>query len=81
VALVFVKSALIALIIKLTINRFVKPDTRSIKAQAKSIHGGSESGSGGRIDLVDNDKSFFDHLLKYRGNITYISLTVKYLDQ
>jgi hypothetical protein len=49
--------------------------------KAFSIHGGSESGSGGCIDLVDNDKSFFDNLVKYRGNITYISLMVKYLDQ
>ena len=43
-----------------------------------SIHGGSEPGSQGCIDLVDNDKSFFARLVEYRGHITYIPLTVKY---
>jgi hypothetical protein len=46
-----------------------------------TIHGGSSPGSQGCIDLVDNDKSFFDKLVKYRGNMTYIPLRVKYSDQ
>jgi len=43
-----------------------------------SIHGGTESGSAGCIDLTSNDRKFFDELTKYRGNITKIPLTVKY---
>lgn len=43
-----------------------------------SIHGGSELGSAGCIDLTNNDVAFFADLIKYRGNITNISLTVRY---
>jgi len=43
-----------------------------------SIHGGTEPGSAGCIDLTSNDKDFFDKLIQYRGNITKIPLTVKY---
>lgn len=43
-----------------------------------SIHGGSDSGSAGCIDLTSNDKSFFHTLEKYKGDCTKIRLTVDY---
>jgi hypothetical protein len=43
-----------------------------------SIHGGSESGSAGCIDLTGNDIKFFEELMKHRGSSTKIPLIVKY---
>lgn len=43
-----------------------------------SIHGGTDAGSAGCIDLTSNDKPFFDTLEKYKGDCTKIKLIVDY---
>jgi hypothetical protein len=60
---------------------WIYPKKVTVKGIARndfSIHGGTEPGSAGCIDLTNNDKDFFDNLTKYRGKITKISLTVRY---
>lgn len=59
----------------------IKLDPRVKESTGRSgmtIHGGKYPGSAGCIDLVNNDKKFFETLERLKGDQTEIPLTVDY---
>ncbi|MFI3320946.1 MAG: DUF2778 domain-containing protein [Rikenellaceae bacterium] len=51
---------------------------KKIKRDKFTIHGGTEPGSAGCIDLLDNDEEFFDFIDTNKGNLDSVALKVDY---